>query len=410
MIDIVQHDMQLLLRYDGDYNDPRWIDEKLDKHDRVTIKHTFTFTPADLAVVSESDEVEEDSRAFILGVVDNEYYKIDRSILGLKHDLRLFKDMPLSQKTFVAERNISIFRRIDELIDEPIVVGGNATGAIPLSDFEELLANFPTSSELTRYARARIAVVLKDYFGTMSDAQEKLDNYLKRKKTVRAVSRVKFLDEYEPRKFEYVRDELREMLNEAEAYSEREWQRLILDFLLLIFPKYIAVLENLHIKDYYSNPEKPKDRYIDLTLVDACGTIDVVEIKKPFTNCLLSTNKYRDNYTPRTELSGSVMQAEKYLFHLNMWGIEGEREILKKRKGELPENFTIKVTNPKAIIILGRDCDFTSDQMFDFEIMKRKYANIMDIMTYDDLLRRLDNIIAMIYKNSAQRENAGEQV
>ena len=53
----------------------------------------------------------------------------------------------------------------------------------------------------------------------------------------------------------------------------------------------------------------------------------------------------------------------------------------------------IKIANPKAIIVLGRENDFEENQLFDFEIIKRKYANIMDIMTYDDLLRRLENII-----------------
>lgn len=31
-----------------------------------------------------------------------------------------------------------------------------------------------------------------------------------------------------------------------------------------------------------------------------------------------------------------------------------------------------------------------------FEVIKRKYANMMDIMTYDDLLRRLKRIIASL--------------
>jgi hypothetical protein len=181
------------------------------------------------------------------------------------------------------------------------------------------------------------------------------------------------------------------------------------DFLLLIFPKYIAVLENLHIKDFYSNPSKVKDRYIDLTLIDANGTLDIVEIKKPFANCILSQSKYRDNYTPRTELSGSVMQIEKYLFHLSKWGREGEKEILKKRSAELPSGFEIKVTNPKAMIILGRDTDFANDQKFDFEIIRRKYANVIDIMTYDNLLRRLDNIIAMIHHNFSNLGSKGGQ-
>ena len=43
-------------------------------------------------------------------------------------------------------------------------------------------------------------------------------------------------------------------------------------------------------------------------------------------------------------------------------------------------------------------------QMFDLEVIKRKYANMMDILTYDDLLRRLSNIIASL----TERKAAGE--
>jgi hypothetical protein len=33
--------------------------------------------------------------------------------------------MPLSHKTFIAERDISIFSKIDDLIDEAIIVSGS---------------------------------------------------------------------------------------------------------------------------------------------------------------------------------------------------------------------------------------------------------------------------------------------
>jgi hypothetical protein len=405
MINILKHDDQLLLRYTSDrYSDARWIDESLRKDGSVTLRRTFTFEQSRL--LKEDDSDSEDVRTFVLGVADDDFYKIDLDILGLKHDLLISKGMPINHKTFIANRDISVFRKIDDLVDEPIVVGSDSDGAIPLGDFEELLRNFPTSTELTHYANARISRTLKDYLGTMSDAQQKLDAYLNKKRTIRTASRVQFIEGYEPKKFEFVRDELRSMLGDADTYSEKDWQKLIVNFLLLIFPKYIAVLENLHIKDFYSNPAKAKDRYIDLTLVDANGTIDIIEIKKPFANCLLSTSKYRDNYTPKKELSGSVMQVEKYIFHLNKWGRDGELEILKKRKDELPPNFEIKITNPKAMIILGRDSDCADEQKFDFEIIKRKYANIIDIMTYDDLLRRLDNIILMIGNNYSKLDAA----
>jgi Domain of unknown function (DUF4263) len=406
MITIFAQKNQLLLQYKADrFNDAQWIDEKLESEGSVTLRRTFTFNKSSL--IDEKDPSDQDSnvRTFVLSMADGDYYKIDRDILRLKHDLRIWKQMSLSHRTFIANRDISVFRKIDGLIDEPIVIGGNADSAIPLDDFKELLNNFPTSTELTHYANARIAGVLKDYLGTMSDAQKKLDAYLNRRRTIPTKSRIKFLAEYEPQKFEYVRDELRKVLADTESYSEKDWQRLIAGFLLIVFPKYIAVLENLQIKDFYSDPPRVRDRYVDLTLVDANGTIDIIEIKKPFANCLLSRNKYRDNYTPRLELSGSVMQVEKYIFHLNKWGRAGEIEILKKHQSELPENFEVKITNPQAMIILGRDHDFAKDQKFDLEIIKRKYANIIDIMTYDDLLRRLDNIISMINTNYSKLPN-----
>lgn len=402
MIEISKQDNQLLLRYKADqFNDASWIDEKLRQDGSVTLRRTFTFKADELLTKSDpEDQSDDDVRTFVLGVEDGEYFKIKSNILGLKYDLLLTKQMRLSHHTFVANRDISVFRKIDDLIDEPIVIGGDVEGSIPVADFEELLRNFPTSTELTHYARARITRTVKDYLGTMSDAQKKLDNYLNQKRTIRSKSSIAFIKKYEIEKFEYVRDELKQMLKDAESFTEKDWQKKVVGFLLLLFPKYVAVLENLQIKDFYSDPAKVKDRFIDLTLVDASGSIDIIEIKKPFASCILSRSKYRDNYIPRTELSGSVMQVEKYVFHLNKWGREGERIILEKRKDELPTGFEIKITNPKAMIILGRDSDFARDQQFDFEIIKRKYANIIDIMTYDDLFRRLNNIIAMFQRNT----------
>jgi hypothetical protein len=167
------------------------------------------------------------------------------------------------------------------------------------------------------------------------------------------------------------------------------------------------VLENVHIKDFYSKPGKVTDRYIDLVLVDANGNIDIIEVKKPFANAMLSRNTYRGNHTPRLELAGAVMQAEKYVFHLSKWGQAGDLEIYKKRKTELPAGIELKITNPKALILLGRDNDFSGEQRFDFEIIRRKYANMIDIMTYDDLLRRLDNIIVMMKRNLADPNGDG---
>lgn len=405
MISIFAEENQLLLTYQPDrFNDARWLDEKLRQDGEVTLRRTFTFTGADLLTPSASSEERDDSeRIFLLGLLEDGYYKINGDVLSLKHDLLLDSGMTLVPSTFIAQRDISVFRRIDELIDEPIVVGGDNESAIPLADFEQLLKTFPTSTELTHYARARIVRVLKDYFGTISDAEGQLNQYLKRKKKLPAASRESIVSNFELQKFEYVHAELESMLKQVDAYSEKDWQAKILGLLLFVFPKYVAVLENVHIKDFYTNASKTTDRYIDLMLVDANGNIDIIEVKKPFPNAMVSRSTYRDSHTPKKELAGSVMQAEKYLFHLSKWGHAGEKEIYNKRKSELPTWIELKITNPKAMILLGRDNDFVGQQRFDFEIIRRKYANMLDIMTYDDLLRRVGNIIEMMRRQNSAR-------
>lgn len=402
MIKLSRQANQLLLIYQPDrFNDVRWLDEKLQQDGEVTLRRTFTFTPADLLTQPEpSGEEEDGERIFLLGLLENGYYKISKDVLGLKHDLLLESAMKMGPETFIAQRDISIFCKIDELIDEPIVVGGENENAIPLAEFELLLKTFPTSTELTHYARTRVARVLKDYFGTISDAEGRLNRHLNRKKKLPSKSRENIITNFELQKFEYVHAELESMLKVADSYSETDWQTKILGLLLFVFPKYIAVLESVHVKDFYSSPPKTTDRYIDLMLVDANGAIDIIEVKKPFANALVSRHTYRDNHTPKKELVGSVMQAEKYLFHLNKWGHAGEQEIYKKRKDELPAGIELKITNPKAMILLGRDNDFVGQQRFDFEIIRRKYANMLDIMTYDDLLRRVANIIEMMKRQT----------
>jgi len=396
MLEIVQERTRLVLQYAADFNDPQWVDKELQEHGEVTLGRTFTFRASDLISAGDSAA---DARTFLLGVVDGHHYKISARILRLKNDLKLAQDLRIARKTFIAHRQISIFKKIDAVTDEPIVVGGGDPSSTFISptDFQKLLDTFPTSTELDHYAHARIGRALKEYLGTKSDPERKLDDYLKRKRKIQLSSASRpDIEDFEIAKFEYVRDELRDKLKDADSYSEKEWQNLIIGFLLILFPKYVAVLDNLQIKDFYSKPGKVKNRYIDLTLVDASGTMDIVEIKKPFSDCLLSPRKYRDNYTPQTELSGAVMQVEKYIFHLNKWGREGEQTIAQKRKNDLPAGFEIRITNPKAMIIMGRDNDFTMEQTFDFEIIKRKYANVIDVMTYDDLLRRLEAVLSML--------------
>ena len=211
-------------------------------------------------------------------------------------------------------------------------------------------------------------------------------------------------------KYILIQETIAEWLRDGEGRSEADWQKMIISFLLLIFPKYVAVLQNVHVQDFYSTADATRNRYIDLALIDSSGNIDVIEVKKPFEGALLNRVTYRDNYTPSKELAGSIMQAEKYLFHLSKWGVAGEKKLTRKYAAQLPPDMKIRITNPKAMIILGRDrlkdgsSALDQGQLLDLEIIKRKYANMMDIMTYDDLLRRLANIIASLHRRVEAEE------
>jgi ABC-type enterochelin transport system substrate-binding protein len=80
--------------------------------------------------------------------------------------------------------------------------------------------------------------------------------------------------------------------------------------------------------------------------------------------------------------------------------VQGEKALNARYAAKLPPGMEIRISNPKAIIIVGRDqiggSKMTGSQLLDFEVIKRKYANMMDIITYDDLLRRLNHTIAAL--------------
>lgn len=60
----------------------------------------------------------------------------------------------------------------------------------------------------------------------------------------------------------------------------------------------------------------------------------------------------------------------------------------------LPRNCQLPITGK----LTGRSNKFDEKQTRDFEIIKRKYQYVMDILSYDDILARLTNIITMLKK------------
>lgn len=394
-IEFEKQDDALILAY-RPRDDDQWVHEKFGRSEPLNIKGTFRFERSDFLPDTDGDEDEDfltnRPLRFRLGSRAGDYYEVDDRILEVGIPVFLHKDCEITWKWFTAGRRVSIFDMIAKLRPHRIVVGGPDDDAIPETEFLRLVERFPTDHELHRYTLARVAAVVREYTDTSVDAEGLYESYLEKRLTAQPADITGAFQEAEILKFRALHDLLTRMLKDEVSYAESQWQSRILQIIRLLHPRYIQAFEHVEIRDL----DAGKRREIDILLVDASGNIDILEIKKPFDKSILSNSTYRDNHVPLRELSGSVMQIEKYIYYLNRWGLEGEETLTKRYAAELPKDFRINITNPTGMVIIGRDHNLTAAQKRDFEFVKRKYKSIVDIVTYDDLLRRLDFVFQQL--------------
>ena len=384
MIEFRKVNNDVILHYTSENQSVEWIYHELDKSGHVPIAKAFKLTNKELITpISDTSQMSVD---FKVAEVKDDYYCFPNSILSIEHDLYIHQDIKLERKVFVAERGISVFAKLAKISDDAIFIGGNIENAIPESVFQNLLASFPNTYELNHYASARISAIVSSYINTKEDYEERYQKYLNKKVSKKGSNlKLQFTD-IEILKYTSLLEKLQTMLDDEGAYTEAQWQEELLQIILLLYPKYIHVFKEAPVRDTYNN----SNRNIDYLLVDSSGNTDIIEIKKPFDKCIVTKRTYRDNYIPLRELSGTVMQIEKYIFYLNKWGKKGEEKLTETYKTALPDNFEIKITNPSGIIIMGRKKGLSDAQLQDFEVIKRKYKNVIDIITYDDLIERLE--------------------
>lgn len=385
MLNFIKEDKHLVLSYTGELRESSWIYAVLAAEGATTLKRTFTLGTNEL-VSNEDPDDPEAPVLFNIGTAHGEYYRLSKDVFGLQDDIFIHKDTRLTQQFFVAERNISILARLDRLSNGTIHIGGSDEEAIPEGAFAELVQKFPNTYELNRYASARVGAVISSYIATKEDYEAKYQRYMNRKSSIKGADTYRLVADAEIEKYSLLLSKMTHMLQAEESYSEAQWQQEILQIILLLYPKYIYVFKEAPVRDTYNE----KNGNIDFLLVDSTGNTDIIEIKKPFDKSIVTERTYRDNHIPLRELSGTVMQIEKYIFYLNKWGRKGEEKLTSHYEEQLEPGFKLKITNPGAIIILGRDKGLTQDQQHDYEVIKRKYKNVIDILTYDDLLSRLN--------------------
>jgi hypothetical protein len=402
MIQFITDEDQIILSYYPDFADENWIKKAFEQRERITLKKTFTLSQKHLLENYTDDPVDEteyiddfqdeDQRSFFLFAKrKGDYYKIKKGILVNDFDIYFSKDIPFELSFFVADSKISVFGIFSEITKDDIYIGGDHENAVPESSFRQLITHFPNSYEKKKYVEARVSTVLKNYLNNVKDSGAAYQKYMNNRPSIKGSDLKNDLHQSELIKYTALFTKLEMMLAAEMSYSERQWQEEILQIITLIYPKYIHVFKDVPVK-----ADNIKDKFLDFLLVDSDGFVDIIEIKKPFENSIMTGTTYRNNYIPLRELSGTIMQLEKYIYFLNRWGATGEKVLTEKYGDQLTPGFKIKVTNPSGIILLGRDNNLTTDQKADFEVVKRKYKNVADIMTYDNLLQRLRSTIEQL--------------
>ena len=404
MITFTFKDDKILLQYTPE-RDENWIKEAIDRRAYITLKKTFTFWKELLIVEKENNGSEEDefpdfeefeTTTFLFAILNGDYYKLIKGIVTDKFDIYFHKVLPITADYFVADSNVSVFTVIGNIYKGDIYIGGEKPESLSGEAFDNLLKLFPTAYERKKYIEARVSSVFRNYFDNVKDAEKTYQKYVDKKLSNKGNNLSKTFQEYEIAKYNIILDKLKAMLLQEIDYSEHQWQEEILQIVLLLYPKYVFVFREVPVYSKYTDGIKEKS--LDFLLVDSNGNTDIIEIKKPFENAIMTKGVYRDNFIPLRELSGTVMQVEKYVYYLNRWSEEGEKHLTNKYKDALPEGFDIKITNPSGIIIMGRENNLSTEQKRDFEVVKRKYKNVVDIITYDSLIERLETSITQMKK------------
>lgn len=395
-VEFVAHGANLYLIY-RPMDDNSWVHDRFARGEPLDIKGTFHLTMADLAegqAKRDPDDFGDEGMEvrFVVATAKGKYFVFKPAIVKVTIPVLVARDANPTWKWFSAETKVSVLKLLADLKPSRIVIGGEATDAIPVSEYEKLVAQFPTPYELKRYVQSRLSVVFRELTDAKVDAEALLQKYVAKRVTAKPQNLIQPFRELEVSKYEFLHKKLTEMLVDAEGYTELQWQEQILDIVRLLNPKYIAAFTSVSIKDTLTGGR----RQVDILLVDANGNIDVIEIKKPFKAKIVTGTTYRDNHVPHRELAGTVTQVEKYLFHLNRWGTAGEDGLTARYKEKLPPGLRVRIVNPCGLIIMGRDNDLTDQQKADFEIFRRQNKNVVDVVTYDDLLRRLERVIKQL--------------
>lgn len=392
-------------------DDTSWVRERFERDEELLVKGTFHLTSKDLvedaaeeaANAAGDDEgalwIDDDRLAFAIATAEGEYFRFKPQVLGFETPVLLHRDARPNWKWFSAERKVSILSIVQSLGLERIVIGGSDPDAIPIPEYERLLDQFPTPYELRRYVQARVGTVVRQYTEPAIDAEALLNAYVDRRTTATAPDLEAPFRQFDAAKYAFALERLQAMLANETGPSEAQWQLEIVEIILLLNPRYIKAFTEVRLWD----SDASTWRRIDILLVDASGNVDVIEIKKPMGKPIMLPVRYRDHHLPMRDLVGAMGQVTHYLRHLSRWGPAGEDYLTQLLSTDLPAGFKIRIINPSGIVIMGRSNTLSDAQRREFEVLRRDSKGIVDIVTYDDLLARVQAVLDQLRNGPALR-------
>lgn len=314
------------------------------KYKRFRLRNSFFFCSNDFYSCDEEDNV----ISFKLGLIRNNYLKINSLVLDVSRDYYFSVDIELSYRFFVGFNSTSIIKKLDSLLPKNIKsvyidsektdfssYEGESYVHISFSLFKKFIDNIPKKTEVDNYISTRFSSVFNDLFPfELERIRNKHNNYLSKKrenilsflksKTDFQESRIDLLYDIDLFKLNSIKEYLAFLVDNTDSVPECVFQRYIAKIICLIFPKYLHAVREVSLKGIDPHGKRP-----DFLLIDHQGFIDILEIKKP-DFCLLKERKIRNNYISSNDLSSTVQQTEKYVLCLNHYAESFEKIHLKQ--------------------------------------------------------------------------------
>lgn len=375
-------------------NGTDWIKKYLEIHSSIRLCKIFEITQSTDADIEFFEDEMGEHVIFKIGDYENGLYVIKPPVLSDQYTLSIREGSRIDQSYFKDYCMPDAMHTVFEVLKRDIIIG-NEEGDLSPELLKSAMSKYPNRTEYAHYKRLRAAEILSAELELPKDYRSAYVRYVEKHRNGKIIDDFPDMHTFDLQKYTFLYEEMKEMLNNAENYEETDWQERIMKIVKLLYPQYAFVTREAKLTEMYG-----KGKRVDFVAVNSSGYIDIIEIKDPKISLLATYNKDlikdRNNYVPSRYLGNVVAQVENYIYGLNMdssSAVDKIKERFSRSGGPLPDTLKLKVLNPRGFVIMGRSDTKDDEILNSIELLRRQYSHIVDIITYDDLIERLQNVI-----------------